>query len=368
MPKIHPTLLGPIVVSACLSGCGSAALESPSPPPVDARFYQPTAARLASPGKTPVERDRESADAFGRALGENDTQALAALLDPDVDFSFPGMSGATERNGTLQSLADLFGAFTSRKYAPSRVWQIGEAAIVEWTMTGVHAGNWMSVSPTEKPVAIRGVSVLWFNVNGLIGEVHVYFDCGAVLAELGAAPNGAIQTGPLPVFATSPERIVAGGTAEEKANVAFVNASWDAFEIKNEAGYLAAFADDVEFTRFDRVNAERGKDARRKFFRWVAAGMSSLAQTPLNAWGAGDFVIEEYTISGVHSGKLTSGPPSGRTLRLDDLDIYEMRNGKITRAWTYGNSLELYAEAGAIPAATPGASAAFTPPPPTSAR
>jgi ketosteroid isomerase-like protein len=358
MPKFRSAL----VIMVCLSGCGSADLEQPAAPPVDARFYQPTAARLAVPQKSPVERDRESADSFGRVLGDGDIKALAALLDPDVDFSFPGMPGATERNGTLQALTDLFGAFTGRKYAPSRVWQIGEAAVVEWTMTGLQSGPWMGVSPTQKPVAIRGVSLLWFNLNGLINEVHVYFDCGAVLAELGAAPNSTVQTGPAPVLAPSSVLTVAGGTAEEKANVAVVNASWDALEVKNEGGYLAAFADDVEVTRFDRVAPERGKDERRKFFRWVTAGISSLAQTPLNAWGAGNVAIEEYTIGGVHSGKLIPTPPSGHTLRLNYVDIYEMQNGKITRAWTYGNSLELYAQAGVIPSGSPVPVAAFTQP------
>jgi predicted ester cyclase len=71
-------------------------------------------------------------------------------------------------------------------------------------------------------------------------------------------------------------------------------------------------------------------------------------------------VIEEYTINGVHSGKLTSTPPSGHTLRLSYLDIYELQNGKIARAWTYGNSLELYAQAGLLASASPaGASTAF---------
>jgi ketosteroid isomerase-like protein len=367
MFKIYPALASTFV-AGCLSGCGSAALEAPAPPPVDARFYQPTAARLASPTKSPTERERENAEAFGRALGEGDTKALTALLDPDVDFSFPGMAGATERNGTLQAITDLFGAFTERKYAPTRVWQIGEAAVVEWTMIGTQSGPWMGVAATAKPVAIRGASLLWFNLNGLIGEVHVYFDCGAVLAELGAAPNPAIQTGPTPLLAPSATVTLAGGTPEEKANVAIVNSSWDALEAKKEAGYLAAFAEDVEFTRFDRTSADHGKDERRKFFRWVTTGLSSLAQTPMNAWGAGDFVIEEYTINGVHSGKLTSGPPSGHAIRLDYLDVYEMHNGKITRAWTYGNSLQVYAQAGVIPTASPGPSAVFAPPPAMKAR
>ena len=361
MPKFFPILL--MFGLPSLYACGSADVEQPTAPPVDARLYQPTAARVAGPQQTRVEHARESADAFGRALGENDLKSLTALLDPDVDFSFPGRSSATERNGTLQALSELFGSFSGRKYAASRMWQIGDSAVVEWTMTGVHSGPWMGVNPTQKPVAIRGVSLLWFNANGLIIDLHLYFDCGAVLAELGAPPNAAITTGPVPVLAASSALTVASGGPEERANVAIVNASWDALEVKNESGYLAPFADDVEVTRFDRVSSDHGKDDRKKFFRWVTTGMSSLAQTPLNAWGAGNFVIEEYTLGGVHSGKLTTTPPSGHSLRLNYLDIYELQNGKIARAWTYGNSLELYAQAGVIPNATPGVAAPLSPSP-----
>jgi ketosteroid isomerase-like protein len=359
MLKFRSTLLRSTVALSCFTGCVSAAVE-PAPPPVDARIYQVTAAHLARLQKTPAERDRESADAFGRALGDGDTKALTALLDPDVNFSLPGMPGASERKGTLQAITDLFGAFSGRAYAPGRIWQIGEAAVIEWTITGIQSSPWMGVSPAQKPIAIHGASLLWFNPDGRIGDVHVYFDCGAVLAQLGAAPNGAIQAGPPPSLVPSPVLTIAGGTPEEKANVAVVDASWDALEVRNEVGYLAPFAEDVEVTRFDRVSTERGKDERKKFFRWVTTGVSSLAHTPANAWGAGTFVIEEYTINGVHSGKLTSTPPSGHTLRLSYLDIYELQNGKIARAWTYGNSLELYAQAGLLASASPaGASTAF---------
>ena len=264
------------------------------------------------------------------------------------------MTSATDRPGTLQAIGDLFGAFASRRFASSRAWQIGEAAIVEWTMTGTQTGAFMGATPTQKPVSFRGLTLLWFNLNGLINEVHIYFDCGAVLAELGSPPNATIQAGPAPASAASPLLMLAGGTPEEKANVAVVNASWDALEAKSEAGYLAPIADDVEVTRLDRAAPERGKEERKKYFRWVVSGVSSLSQTPLNAWGAGNYVLEEYTITGVHSGKLIPTPPSGHALRLHYVDIDEMQNGKIVRTWTYGNSVELYAEAGVIPSASPG--------------
>jgi predicted ester cyclase len=357
----------PLVLLVCLAACGSAEVEQPGPAPIDPRVYQPTVARDAGPQKSPIDRDRDSAEAFGRALAGNDVKALSDLLDPDVDFSFPGMPSATDRPGTLQAMNDLFGAFGTRKLTPSRVWQIGEAAVIEWSLTGAQSGPFMGVSPAQKPVSFRGVTLLWFNLNGLINEVHIYFDCGAVLAQLGAAPNPTIQAGPASAPDASPGIVRAGGTPEEKANVAVVNASWDALEAKNEGGYLAPIADDIEVTRLDRAAPERGKEERKKYFRWVVSGVSSLSQTPLNAWGAGNYVIEEYTITGVHSGKLIPSPPSGHALRLHYVDIDEMQNGKIVRTWVYGNSLELYAEAGAVPSGSPAAGGVSSAQPPAAA-
>jgi ketosteroid isomerase-like protein len=371
MRTSHLIVIGPTLLLSCLGGlpaCGSADVEQPALPPVDPRIYKPQTTQTAGPPKAPAERNREAADAFGRAFGQNDPKALAELLDPDVDFSFPGKLDATERTGTLKALDDLVGAFTGRTYAANRVWQIGEAVVVEWAMKGTQTGPWMGVAATQKEVVVAGLTLQWFNLNGLINELHVYFDCGSVLAQLGAAPNKAIEAGLRPIFAPSEVVYVAGGTPDEKANVAIVNASWDALEAKNETGYLAPMADDIEVLRSDRTSSDKGKDERKKFFHWVVAGMSSLSQTPLNAWGAGNFVIEEYTLTGVHSGKLTAAAPSGHALRLHYVDIDELQNGKIARTRTYGNVLELYAETGAIPSGSPGPSSATPAAPAVSAR
>src|ERR1700722_9955209 len=151
----------PILLVACISACGSADVEQPAPPPVDPRVYKPVAAQTVGVQKSPVERSRDAAEAFGRAIAHNDAKALSDLLDPDVDFTFPGRSDATERVGTLKALDELFGAFGNRKLATSRLWQIGEAAVVEWTMTGTQTGPWMEVAATQKEVGVRGLTLLW---------------------------------------------------------------------------------------------------------------------------------------------------------------------------------------------------------------
>ena len=64
MSKHLPTLL----LACFISACGSAEVEQPGPPPVDPRVYQPTAARVVGPQKSPLERDR---DAAGRSAARS---------------------------------------------------------------------------------------------------------------------------------------------------------------------------------------------------------------------------------------------------------------------------------------------------------
>jgi len=340
-----------------LSACGTAAVDQPGPAPVDPRLFQDAAPRVAKHVPTAAEvqvAEREAAVAVMAGLAEDGFSASTPRMDPEGNFLFPGLQEATDRAGGVKALADLFGPFSARKFTLGRIWQPLHVVVVEWTMAGTHSAEWMGVKPTSKAVSIPGLALFWFDQNGLVSDTHFSFDVGAVLAELGAGPKGVL----LPTWAAPAAGVpvTATGSDAEKQDVALVNASWDAFEAKNESGYLAPLADDIEVFRSDRASSERGRSERKKFFKWATNGIGSFAQTPLNAWGVGSFVIEEYTLTGVHSGKLTDGPPSGHALRLHYVDIDELKDGKVVRTWCFGNSLELLAEAGAVERAAPGAS------------
>jgi ketosteroid isomerase-like protein len=340
-----------------LSACGSAAVDPPAAAPVDPRLFQDAAPRALLHVKSRAEVEQNEREAVTRVLNglaEDGFKASLPALDPEGNFSFPGLPEATDRDGAVKALGDLFGAFTARKFTVGRFWHAPKVVVVEWAMAGVQSSEWMGVKPTQKPVSFRGLGLFWFDPNGLISDMHFYFDIGAVLAQLGAGPKGVESF--TPPSGGSTDVVTAAGSEAEKQAVAIINTSWDAFEAKNEAGYLAPFADDIEVFRLDRAAPERGKAERKKFFKWAAAGIGSLSQTPLNAWGIGSFVIEEYTLTGVHSGKLGDAPASGHALRLHYADVDELKDGKVVRIWTYSNSLEVLAETGQVERAAPGAS------------
>lgn len=66
-------------------------------------------------------------------------------------------------------------------------------------------------------------------------------------------------------------------------------------------------------------------------------------------FGAGNRVVARYTIHGVHGGEFMGVAPSGRTIELPVLGVYEVDAGRIVRAWTQGDTLSLFWQMGAIP-------------------
>jgi predicted ester cyclase len=348
-----------LTVLACgpaLGACGSSDIEQPPAASVDPRLYQDAGARApAVAEKSHAEKEREAVDAVNRAMG-GDFKALTPLFDPDADFSFsPGMVDASDRDGMLKALGDAFAAFSDRKYAARDIWLAEDAAIVAWDMQAMQSGDYMGIKPTGKQVGIKGLTILWFQANGLIKDMHLYMDVGAVLAQLGAAPKGADVSAPSVTLATSPEVFVAAGNDQEQKNIAILNASYDALEAKNEAGFLAPFADDVEVFRLDHDGPVRGKEERRKYFKTITHGLSQFSQDPKYAWGVGPFAIEEYVLKGINSGPLGPAQATGHSVNLHLVDVNEMKDGKIVRKWSFGNSLELLAQTGVVDRASPAA-------------
>jgi predicted ester cyclase len=64
----------------------------------------------------------------------------------------------------------------------------------------------------------------------------------------------------------------------------------------------------------------------------------------------GDRVTIRWTWSGKHTGVLNGLPPSNRHVENDGIAIYELRDGKVARAWLQTDRLGFLQQIGAVPA------------------
>lgn len=63
----------------------------------------------------------------------------------------------------------------------------------------------------------------------------------------------------------------------------------------------------------------------------------------------GDRVVARHTFTGTHDGEFMGVAPTGRTVRIQEIDIGRIEDGKIAEHWGLADVLGLMQQLGAIP-------------------
>jgi hypothetical protein len=311
-------------------------------------------------GAGPTVKELAVAQAYITALGTSGFAGLAATLDDDARFTFPGLDDVHGRDAIVRRHEQLFGGLEQREVAPGRVWRTAGEQTVEWTMRGIQARDWLGSAPTQRPLTLRGVALLWTKDDGSITDVHLYFNVAATRRQLGLAPDGSSATakrstsradagasredaGPSEEPSPSNETFDQQNTATEKDQIALYRGSLDALEQNEEPSYLGSMADDVAVFTPGGLRNARGKTDLRAYYHQMHAAIGQLDTTVTDAWGVGPYAVVEYTITGVQLGPLEGAPVQrDTTVRLHLVDVAEIRDRKIQRVWRYDNPAELY--------------------------
>jgi steroid delta-isomerase-like uncharacterized protein len=64
--------------------------------------------------------------------------------------------------------------------------------------------------------------------------------------------------------------------------------------------------------------------------------------------GEGDLVTERFTASGTHRGELLGVPPSGKAITMPGINIWRVRDGRITERWGRLDELGLLRQLGLV--------------------
>lgn len=320
----------------------SETVPRPDPPPVNWQSFQHAAADAGA--GAPTAKESAIAQAYATAIGSPGFTQLGPLVDDDAHFSFPGpgLDDVQGRDAVVHAHDVLFGAFDQRRFVISRLFRTADEQTAEWTMSGVQARDWMGVVASQKPVTIRGVSLLWTKDDGTLSDFHVYFDVAAVKALLGAGPKelAGLAAPAMPAGATA----IVDQTGREQDNVAVVRTALDGLENANEAAYLDTMADDVEVHTLERAEPARGKEERRAYFHAMHKAIAQLDTTMQNGWSVGPFAIVEYSITGEQLGPIGWVPQQhDHVVKIHVVDVDEIRDGKIASVWRYDNPNEMTA-------------------------
>jgi ketosteroid isomerase-like protein len=340
LAAVSPLARGLLGGLLCLS-CSSENAGTPPPAPVDWHAFDvPHGAITAPPG--PTARERAIAEAYAGVLSSADLGGLAPLLAGDVRFAFPGVPDARGKDAVVKAHQTLFGAFDKRTLAMTRLFRTDSAQAIEWTLTGVQARDWMGAAATNKPVAFKGLTLLFTKDDGTISEAHAYFDVAVVKTQLGLGPKELAALTPTPAATGAPQVFEATHTPDEARNVTEARAVLDALEKNDEAAYVATMTDDVVVETLQRAQPMRGRDDQKAYFKAMHRAIGMLDTTLDNSFGVTRFAVAEYFIAGEQLGSLGWLPAQrDKVIRLQVVDVMELRDGKVAHVWRYDNPSQI---------------------------
>ena len=358
-----------LLTSATLVACG----EDPPPavPATPPAVTAPPPATVATPAPAPkpslAELQKAALANALMGLNGHDPAKFASVYADDAVISVAGLNEVSGRPAIAQNMTEWFEVFSKAKLGFSRVWVKGDTMVLEWVINGTHHGELFGVKGTEQPIGHYGLSVVSFNADGKVIRENRYGELGSVMTQVGAAGAKA-KPRPIPEVPAAPDTIVTKG--DEDKNIDVAKAALAALESKKEEAFTAVLTDDVEQDGVFHLETSKGKEGAKKFYKSFTTAFPDAKFEVTKAVAIGDYAIVESTLKATQKGALGSIAATKKPIAVHLVDIFKIKDGKVARAWTYQNSLEMQQQlglfsvtAGNVPTsqATPAAPAAATP-------
>jgi steroid delta-isomerase-like uncharacterized protein len=336
----------PLVPSPMPSQTAPPPLPAPPPPIPDPPPPRPVMA----------EAQKKFLGDLEAALTARDAKKFAALYSTGAVLSSAGKDGIHQSMGRAEieaarerGLRVMGKACPDIKWVHTRALQRGDVMVVEWTGMGTDTGGFLDDKPTNKKVGWRGVSILWFDDDGLVKRETNVLDPLTIMGQLGRGDSKA-KVRPPPPAPTSPTVwLTAKESPEEQKNLDLVKSLYATFEKKDEKAFAALLTDDVIRSDQTQPDDVKGKDgAKRELGVWLKA-FPDLKVNVANAWAFGDIVVAEVERTGTLKGRLGALEPNGKTATTHGVDVVELKDGKIARVTSYANGRELLVQYDLLP-------------------
>ncbi len=343
------TVLGAAVL--VLAACGGGGELPTTPTTVTSASVAPptTASAPASassatpPPKLPLadlmKKNMADADA---AWAAHDAKKVAATYADDAVMSMPTPMGWIDaKKADIEAqMGQLFAGFPDCKVTATRVFWKGNVAVVESVFTGTNSGAMMGKPATGKKVGYHAVMINTYNDDGIVKTAHVYYDHATMFAQLGMgdpkAKFRAVENAP-----TGAPAMIAGKDSPDEAKAVDAAKAWyGTFEKKDDKGFLAPFADDVAHMDYSQPADFKGKDAAKKEWTELFKAFPDAKIAPTNVWAFDTFVVAEIAMTGTMKGGFGPIKPTNKTGTWHAVDVFEMKNGKVSAVATYGSMLE----------------------------
>ena len=153
------------------------------------------------------------------------------------------------------------------------------------------------------------------------------------------------------------------GTPEEQKNLDAANNMYKLIDDHKTADVLALMSDDATMADYTQPADVKGKKAFTEFFGMIFKAIPDFKQTRGTQVAADDYVVTEGTMVGTQKGAMGPLKASNKPINVHFVDVLQMKDGKMVKGWSYGNSVEMLVQTGVMPmpGAMPAASGSAAP-------
>ena len=182
-----------------------------------------------------------SLKAAADAINQHDARKYAAIFTRDAIHKEAAAHDVVGREDIARRMQLLFTSFPDFKFSFDRVWQKGNVAVATWHWNGTDTGGFLGEKATGRKAGVQGVSVGFYNSDGLVREIHVYEDGVNLMQQLDPATKVGSSRVPPPEAPGAMEVIVSAGGPDEAQGLATAKTFYDALEAKKEPVATALF-------------------------------------------------------------------------------------------------------------------------------
>lgn len=346
--------------------------QPPAPPPPPPPTVEPKPEPPPPPKPSMADLIKEAIGEAQKGLNGQDAKKFGSIYADNALVNVAGLSEIKGRAGVEQNMSEWFETFKDVKFGFSRAWMKNDTIVLEWVINAKHHGELFGKKGTEQQIGHYGLSIVTLNSEGKVAQENRYGELGTVMTQIGGAGAKATPR-PIPQVPASSETFASAGGADEDKNVEVAKGVLASLESgKKEADFTNLLADDVEQEGLFALQMSKGKDGAKKFYKAFTTAFPDAKFEVQKALGVGEYAIVESVLKATHKGALGTIQPTKKPIAIHIVDIMKVKDGKIVKASTYQNSLELQMQLGlfnlpenhAIPASqtAPPKPAAATPP------
>jgi steroid delta-isomerase-like uncharacterized protein len=384
-------VVGALLVVGCddKSSGGASATPSASASAAASAAPSASAAPAASGSAAPEKEEKEKtakgpkdhaarSKALVEAFGGHDAKKLAALYSEDALVKTVGSPDVKGRAAIEKGAEGMFGVFKDAKLSIGRVWVKDKHTVVmESVFSGTNTGDSPEMGipkATNKATGVAGAMWLEVDDDGLIKEEHRYWDMPTTLGQLNPpdpknpvrpvlkdVPNGT------EIFEAKKDEKEAkkedkkeekAAKAEEKAEakedtklIELEKKTVEALNSHKAEEALKLVADDVVLDDYTQPAAIKGKAGFKAMLDSYFKAFPDLKASVENMYAVGDNVVVEFKYTGIQKGPLGAIKPTNKPVEMHQVEVDTFKDGKLTRAWAWGNNAELLSELGILPKA-----------------